>query len=48
MNENERSYLLNNVKEPLPTAVYSNVAVFLVFFFPALGGLLFGYDIGNI
>ena len=26
---------------------YSRVSAFLIFFFPALGGLLFGYDIGG-
>lgn len=25
---------------------YSRISAFLIFFFPALGGLLFGYDIG--
>lgn len=29
-----------------PPGQYSRIAVFLIFFFPALGGLLFGYDIG--
>jgi MFS family permease len=43
----ESSYLLGrNTKDPVKEAKYSELAVFLVFFFPALGGLLFGYDIG--
>lgn len=39
----DRSYTLPSSN----VGVYSRVSAFLIFFFPALGGLLFGFDIGG-